>query len=49
MTDKAKRVNASGRTYEATVKRGQPRVRDDKAALESQRRAIAYGRARGQA
>ena len=47
--DKAKRVNASGHAAEPVVKREQPRVRDDKAALESQRRAVAYGRARGQA
>ena len=47
--DKVKRVNASGRQPEPVVRREQPRVRDDKAALESQRRAVAYGRARGQA
>lgn len=49
LMDKRRRVNASGRTSEPVVKREQPRAKDDKAALESQRRAIAYGRARGQA
>ena len=48
LMDKRKRVNASGRTPEPVVRREQPRAKDDKAALESQRRAIAYGRARGQ-
>lgn len=49
MSDKGKRVNASGHQAEATVKRAQPFGKDDKAARESQRRASAYGRARGNA
>ena len=49
MMDKEKRVNASGREAEPVVRREQPRRQDDKAALESQRRAVAYGRARGRA
>lgn len=49
MSDKSKRVKASGHQAEATVKRAQPFGRDDRAARESQRRASAYGRARGNA
>ena len=49
MSDKGKRVNASGHQAEATVKRAQPFGKDDKAARESQRRASAYRRARGNA
>ena len=49
MMDKDKRINASGRMAEPVVRREQPRRRDDKAALESQRRSMAYGRARGRA
>ena len=49
MMDKDRRINASGRVAEPVIKREQPRVRDDKAALESHRRSVAYGRARGQA
>ena len=47
MADKGKRVNVSGKLAEATVKRARPFGRDDKAARDSQRRASAYGRARG--
>ena len=46
MSDKGKRVNADGHVIEATVKRARPFGRDDR-ARESQRRATAYGRARG--
>lgn len=49
MSDKGKRVNASGHQAEATVKRTRPFGKDDKAARELQRRASAYGRARGNA
>lgn len=49
MADKGKRVNASGKLAEATVKRARPFGRGDKAARDSQRRASAYGRARGNA
>ncbi|NHM15259.1 hypothetical protein GMI69_01025 [Eggerthellaceae bacterium zg-887] len=49
MSDKGKRVNASGHQTEATVKRARPFGKDDKAARESQRRASTYGRARGSA
>ena len=49
MSDKGKRVNASGHQAEATVKRARPFGKDDRAARESQRRASAYGRARGNA
>lgn len=46
---KGKRVNASGHQAEATVKRARPFGKDDRTARESQRRASAYGRARGNA
>ena len=49
MSDKTKRVNADGRMTEATVKRAQPFGKEDKAARDTQRRANAYGRARGNA
>nr|DAU07586.1 MAG TPA: hypothetical protein [Caudoviricetes sp.] len=49
MSDKGKRINASGRQVEPVVKRAKPFGRDDRAARESQRRASAYGRARGNA
>lgn len=49
MSDKGRRVNGAGRTPEPVVKRARPFGRDDKAARESQRRASAYGRARGNA
>jgi len=49
MSDKGKRVNASGHQAEATVKRARPFGKDDRAARESQRRASSYGRARGNA
>ncbi|ERL10221.1 hypothetical protein J2S71_001102 [Olsenella profusa DSM 13989] len=49
MSDKGKRVNASGHVAEATLKRARPFGKDDRAARESQRRASAYGRARGNA
>ena len=49
MSDKGRRINASVHQAEATVKRAKPFGRDDKAARESQRRASAYGRARGNA
>ena len=49
MSDKTKRVNADGRVAEATIKRAQPFGKEDKAARDSQRRANAYGRARGNA
>ena len=48
MSEKS-RVNASGRVREATVRRGRPFGKDDRAAKESRRRALAYGRARGRA
>ena len=38
MSDKGKRVNASGHQAEATVKRARPFGKDDRAARESQRR-----------
>lgn len=49
MSDKGKSVNASGHQAEAMVKRARPFGKDDKAARESQRRASAYERARGNA
>lgn len=49
MSDKGKRVNASGHQAEATVKQARPFGKDDRAARESQRRTSAYGRARGNA
>jgi len=49
MSDKGKRVNAAGHRSEPTVRRAKPHLRDDKTARESQRRASAYGRARGNA
>lgn len=49
MSDKGKRVNASGHQAEPVVKRAKPFGKDDKAARESQRRAPAYGRTRGNA
>ncbi len=49
MRDKDRRAGADGRRAEATVKRVRPYPRDDRAARESQRRATAYGRARGSA
>ena len=49
MSDKGKRVNASGHQAEATVKRARPFGKDDRTARESQRRASTYGRARGNA
>lgn len=49
MSDRGKRINGAGHQAEATVKRAQPFGKDDKAARESQRRASAYGRARGNA
>ena len=49
MSDKGKRVNASGHQAEAPVTRARPFGQDDKAARASQRRASAYGRARGNA
>lgn len=49
MSDKTRRVNNAGCTSEPVVKRAKPFGKDDKAARESQRRASAYGRARGNA
>ncbi|MBQ9004808.1 MAG: hypothetical protein IJ092_00365 [Atopobiaceae bacterium] len=49
MSDKTRRVNNAGRTPEPIVKRAKPFGKDDRAARESQRRASAYGRARGNA
>ena len=49
MSDKTRRVNNAGRTPEPVIKHAKPFGRDDKAARESQRRASAYGRARGNA
>lgn len=48
MSDKGKRINASGHHAEATVKRTKPFGRG-RAVRESQRRASAYGRVRGNA
>lgn len=49
MSDKTRRVNNAGCTPEPIVKRAKPFGKDDRAARESQRRASAYGRARGNA
>lgn len=49
MSDKKRRVNNAGRTPEPVVRRQQPFGGDDRAARESQRRATAHGRARGNA
>lgn len=53
MTDKTRRVNNAGHTPEPVVRReipwtdGNKAARRDGAARDSQRRATAYGRARG--
>ena len=49
MSAKTRRTNAAGHQPEPVVKRAKPFGKDDKAARESQRRASAYGRARGNA
>lgn len=49
MSDKGRRASASGHQAEPVVKQAKPFGKDDKAARESQRRASAYGRARGNA
>jgi len=47
MSEKTRRINAAGHQPEPVIKRAKPFGRDDRAALESKRRASAYGRARG--
>lgn len=48
MSDKRKRINNAGRTPEPVVKRPLP-FGGEHAARESQRKATAHGRARGNA
>lgn len=49
MSDKRKRINNAGRTPEPVVKRPLPFGGGERAARESQRKATAHGRARGNA